>query len=307
MNAVKDIFSQLVRRRLWPVAVLLAGAIVAVPMLLAKEPVTAPVSSPGKTQAEDVSSAYVALASAEETTERRRVLGYAKDPFEPKALPKRKKAKKAQATPTPTADASVPADDPGTSGGGAPAPSAPPVAPTATPEPKVTIPAYSIKVRFGTTDSEALATKTVQRLAVLPDEESPLVVYRGVENGGKVVVFELTGDVTAEGDGACVPKPEDCQYLKLHAGETEFLTLADTGDAATDAQYQLDIVKIYKKATKVAKTEDDATAAGLAKAASSSLSAKKVTLRRRNRYVFDPTTGTLHRARPGHKVPVSSL
>ena len=56
-----------------------------------------------------------------------------------------------------------------------------------------------------------------------------MLVYRGVEDGGKVAVFELTGDVDAEGDGNCAPTPEDCQYLKLRAGETEFLTLTDTG------------------------------------------------------------------------------
>ena len=81
---------------------------------------------------------------------------------------------------------------------------------------------------------------------MLPDEENPVLVYRGVEDGGKVAVFELTGDVVAQGDGKCEPTPEDCQYLKLRAGETEFITVTDTGDE-TDAQYQLDLVKIYKK------------------------------------------------------------
>jgi hypothetical protein len=150
-------------------------------------------------------------------------------------------------------------------------------------------------------DTEA---KTVQRLAVLPDDETPLLVYRGVEDGGKVAVFELTGAVVAEGDGACEPKPENCQYLKLHAGETEFITLSDTGDAATDVQYQLDLVKIYKKATR---EKADASSSGLAKAAATSLRTRKVTLRRRNRYVFDATTGTLHRTRTGQKTPVSAL
>ena len=73
-----------------------------------------------------------------------------------------------------------------------------------------------------------------------------MLVYRGVEDGGKVAIFELTGEVDAQGDGECVPTPEDCQYLKLRAGETEFITVTGTGEE-TDAQYQLDLVKIYKK------------------------------------------------------------
>ena len=96
--------------------------------------------------------------------------------------------------------------------------------------------------------SERPTAKTVERLTVLPDEEEPVLVYRGVEDGGKVAVFELTGVVVAEGDGKCEPDPEDCQYLKLRAGETEFITVSDTG-TETDAQYQLDLVKINKKAT----------------------------------------------------------
>ena len=125
---------------------------------------------------------------------------------------------------------------------------------------------------------------------MLPDEEAPVLIYRGVEDGGKVAVFELTGVVDAQGDGKCEPTPEDCQYLKLRAGETEFITVTETGTEA-DAQYQLDLVKIYKKDTKVAKESLDAEdeAESLAKAASARLGTK------RDRYVFDEKTGTLRR------------
>jgi hypothetical protein len=121
-----------------------------------------------------------------------------------------------------------------------------------------------------------------------------VLVYRGVEDNAKVAIFELTGKVVAQGDGECLPTPEDCQYLKLRAGETEFITVTETGDE-TDAQYQLDLVKIYKKATK-ATAEETADAAAESLAKSSSASLKGVTLRKRNRYVFDPTTGTLNLA-----------
>jgi len=238
------------------------------------------------------------------------VLGAEKDPFEPKALPKVKKPK---ATPTPTATPET-KTEPGTgtgtgaSSGGSGSTAPPSTVPTAPPAPTETVPAYSIKVRFGTTEADDLAETRVERMSVLPDEENPVLVYRGVEDGGKVAIFELTGDVEAQGDGTCAPTPEDCQYLKLRAGETEFITVTDTGTEA-DAQYQLDLVKIYKKATKVAATDDDATGTqSLAKAASSSLKTKdSVKLQRRNRYVFDAKTGTLHRAAKGAKTPSSSL
>jgi hypothetical protein len=250
--------------------------------------------------------------ASEATTKRRRVLGQLKDPFEPKALPKVKKAKKAKAsddtgtTPetTTTTDTGSGASSPS---GGSTAPVSP--EPTPAPTPTVTIPAYSVKVRFGTTTTDTLTESTIERLSVLPDEKNPVLVYRGVESGGKAAIFELTGDIVAQGDGACLPTPEDCQYLKLNAGETEFITVSDTGTEA-DAQYQLDLVKIYKKKTKEKVSTTDPTAAqSLTKAASSSLTGKSkgFALRRRNRYVFDATTGTLHKAAKGHKTPLSTL
>src|SRR4051794_15536719 len=314
MNVITDTLRQLVRRKLWPVALVLLGALAAVPLLLAKHPETAAVAQAANARkVEALPSTFVSVAdtSTDETAKRRRVLGAVKDPFEPAPLPKAKKKKKAKArakpaataTPTP---ASASAGTPATGGGGTSTPT-PPVsaAPTPAPAPTITVPAYSVKVRFGTTDTDQLTESTVERLSVLPDETNPVLVYRGVEDGGKVAVFELTGDVDAQGDGTCAPTPEDCQYVRLHAGETEFVTVTGTGDDATDAQYQLDLVKIYKKATKEKATDATATQS-LAKASSISLKSKAVKLRHRNRYVFNSGTGTLRLAR-GHKTPVSAL
>jgi len=308
MNAIKETWQQLLRRRLWPVALLLIAALVAVPMVLAKSPEPVPPAPVQQAKKDDISSTYVALADTAETTKRRRVLGAEKDPFEPKALPKVKKPK---ATPTPTATPET-KTEPGTgtgtgaSSGGSGSTAPPSTVPTAPPAPTETVPAYSIKVRFGTTEADDLAETRVERMSVLRDEENPVLVYRGVEDGGKVAIFELTGDVEAQGDGTCAPTPEDCQYLKLRAGETEFITVTDTGTEA-DAQYQLDLVKIYKKATKVEASDDATGAQPLAKAGSSSLKGKRVKLQRRNRYVFDAKTGTLHRAATGAKTPRSTL
>ena len=310
MNAIKTTWHELLRRRLWPVALLLIAALVAVPMVLAKSPEPVPPAPVQQAKKDDISSTYVALADTAETTKRRRVLGSEKDPFEPKALPKAKKAKKAKQADggaPPTATPEGPTTYSGASSGGSPGGSAPTAPPSAAPAaPTETVPAYSIKVRFGTTESSDLAEKRVERMSVLPDEENPVLVYRGVEDGGKVAIFELTGAVEAQGDGTCAPTPEDCQYLKLHAGETEFITISDTGTEA-DAQYQLDLVKIYKKATKVEASDDATGAQPLAKAGSSSLKGKRVKLQRRNRYVFDAKTGTLHRAATGAKTPRSTL
>ncbi len=299
MNAIKETWQQLVRRRLWPVALLLLAALVAVPMVLAKTPAPPAPAPAAKADDDDVRATYVALSEPGDPTTRRRVLGAMKDPFEPKALPKKKKEGEGQGDRRRRRRRARPRTRPPRPAGlrTRPRRRSPPVAPAPTATPAPDIPAYSIKVRFGTTDGE-LGTGIFERMSVLPDDEAPVLVYRGVEDGGKVAIFELTGAVVADGDGTCAPTPEDCQYLKLHAGETEFITVTETGDV-TDAQYQLDLVKIYKKKT-TAKSE------ALTKASSSKLkSVKRVKLRKRNRYVFDETTGTLHRAHG--KTPRGSL
>jgi hypothetical protein len=256
MNAITETWRQMVRRKLWPLALLLVGALVAVPFLLAKDPAT-PVPTPVAHAAADTSGTpIVSLADASAPTERRRVLGQAKDPFAPAPLPKvkqSKKKKKAEATPTPTST-------PTSSGGGSegPASSPPPAGPEPTATPGPTVPKFSIKVNFGTTDGDP-SPLTLARLDPLPSEDAPVLVYERVEDGGKVAVFSVPGSVTAEGDGKCDPSPENCATLKLRAGDTEFITVTDTGDASLDAQYQLELVKIYTKKTVVADAGADST------------------------------------------------
>ena len=241
MNAITDTLKALWQRKLWPVAVLLVGALAAVPMVLAKDPFPAP--APAVAQAkgdEGLPATFVSAADPAEDGERRRVLGDPKDPFAPAPLSKKAKAaRKKAAAAAKQAQSEGDSSTSKTSGGG----SSKSVrrrlrrrrrlddgrtARQRGAEPAPTVPKYSIKVRFGSTDAEPVA-KTVERLAVLPSEEAPVLVYRGVEDGGKVAVFELTGSVVAVGDGKCEPGPEDCQILKLRAGETEFLTISDTG------------------------------------------------------------------------------
>jgi hypothetical protein len=277
MNLITDTWRGLVRRKLWPVALLLLGALIAVPFALSKEPDVQPV--PANLNAavadEGMTATYVTSTQGDDTEEagtakRRRTLGAVKDPFEPAPLPKakakknKKKAAKKEASATSMRSKSaVPKTESPTSGsgggtGGGGAPSAPTTTtapePTATPSPTPKpAPKHSIRARFTEVtengSSEGGEAFTVERRGVLPDEENPLVVFDRLEKGGKVAVFELTGDVTVEGDGDCKPAPDNCQFLKLRAGETEFITLTgpvtEAGEATT-VQYQLDLVKINR-------------------------------------------------------------
>lgn len=266
MNLITDTWRGLVQRKLWPVALLLVAAVVAVPLTLAKEPEVEPVPANAVANADEgLPATYVTAAGAEEEAEegsskRRRTLGATKDPFEPAPLPKAKKKKKANKQATSSSkstETSSSKDDGGSKtsggGGGGGGSSSAPITPDVTPTPTATPtppPANSIRVRFSKVDENGTSDEpeatTVQRLEVLPDEEHPVLAYRGLESGAKVAVFELSGNVLVEGDGECLPTPQDCQSLKLRAGETAFVTVTDTGEE-TDAQYQLDLVKINGK------------------------------------------------------------
>jgi hypothetical protein len=257
MTALTDIWRQLVRRRLWPVALVLVAALVAVPLTLAKSPAPAPPPprSAGPADSADATASYVTLAVPDATAKRRRVLGATKDPFEPAPLPKKKKkhAKVSKAVaPTPTSTPDAPASGSGGAGGGSTAP--PSAAPT--PAPTLTVAKGSVKVRFGLpsdTENAALPELLIGHLEALPSSDAPVVVLERLKDNGKTAVFSIPGDITAVGDGKCQPTPEDCTSLELRAGQTQFITVKGGADDGTDVQYQVDLLKIYTKATKVPK------------------------------------------------------
>jgi hypothetical protein len=298
MKIVTDTWRQLVQRRLWPVALLLLGALAAVPFVLAKSPEPAPVATapatPGGVKATTASAKpIVSLVSDEDGAPTRRSLGVRHNPFAPSGHVKKPKTVE---TPSGADDSTkAPADDAPSTGGG----TAAPTTPTAPKAPTETVPAYSIDVRFGSSSDTELPRQTLERDEALPDEDNPVLVYLGVKNGGKTAVFMLSEGLTATGDGKCTPK-ESCETVELQAGETEFFDIE--GDEA--AQYELDIVKIHKHATKVPATGD--STAGLGSGTTPSAGATSLKAGRRAvrahvaesgplPYAYDTRTGTLRR------------
>ena len=277
-DVLANTWRQLVRRRLWPVALLLLAALVAIPVIVARdaEPVAAPadpVPAESVKADETIGEPIVAMASAADRDRRRRVLGSRKDPFRPaerhcvcpgRAKRKQDKAnsaaKPASAAPkaaetAPTGDARVPTVPPG----GAPAAPAPAPTPVPVAEPpapkKPTFPANSLTVRFG--DATGELTRTVlERLEALPEETDlatePLLVYLGLTKDRKSAIFMVDASAEATGDGECKPDPA-CETLHLRENETEFFDVKDPVTGAIVAQYQLDVVEIHAKRKAAAK------------------------------------------------------
>ena len=260
MNAVTSTWRQLVRRRLWPVAVLLVGAMAAVPVVLAREP-QAPVppvasSASVAAKADDaIAEPVVAEVLPEDRSRRRRVLGARKDPFRPAPIEKAKVAKtQPEADPKPQAPSGGGTQTSAPSGGGGssvvPAPSVP-VAPVA---PKTYYSPGTIVVRFGDAKGDQGSKVAVKKLEPVPDDELPLLIYMGLTKDGKRAKFLVDASVEVDGDGKCRPHPSNCETVELAVGETEFLDVIDPEapeDAGAEdriaAQFQLDLVDIKRK------------------------------------------------------------
>ena len=289
---LSDTWRGMLQRRLWPVAVLLLAALVAVPLLLSAEPEPVPPasSSAADEAAELAAQPLVAVASASERESARRVLGARKDPFKPTNQPKRRKGDSGKGSADRVSKEAGAEATPAPAGGGSPYVAPAPLPPGAQPDAKrPSHPAGSLSVRWGEAGDERLEELDVERLDPLPTADEPLLVYLGLTDDGQSAVFMLDAGVTVEGDGRCRPKPEDCQSVELTAGETEFIEVVDAKGAKT--QFQLDVVKIHGRRAAPTRTLGWAAAvdARATRRALRSLGDVAPT------YVFDARTGTLTR------------
>ncbi len=256
MNALGDPFRQLMERKLWPIALVLVAALVAVPLLLSKpadKTASLPASTADIPDGQGTTDSIVSVGDAEKRDRVRAVLGDRKDPFRPAQLLRVKKdasQEAAAAATTVNAGSGADSGSSDTATGGTT-----PVA-TPTPTPAPTFELYSLKVRFGSA-AGGLKTREVKRLTGLPGGANPAALYLGLRDDHKSAVFIIDAGVQVLGDGHCEPAPDDCQTLTLKKGETEFLTRGET-------QYELDLVDIHVKKTtdaKAAKASRTAVAA----------------------------------------------
>lgn len=260
MKPLETVWSELVSRRLLPVAILLVAALAAIPFLLAKDPepvapVTSPVSAaPASTTA--AGDPVVALVADGERTKRRRVLGARKNPFEPAAAPKAATtAQQLGSDPAPVQTTiqfpgGTVGSTPSTGGSSTPPVAAPPVSapPASTPDaPKKRYELHSLTVRFGSTEGE-LNKLNLPRLKALPDTEAPVLVYLGLAEDAKTAIFMVDSNVVPQGDGSCEPSPANCETIHVRVGDTEFFDVKDEAGETT-AQYQLDLLKITTSTT----------------------------------------------------------
>jgi hypothetical protein len=180
--------------------------------------------------------------------------GVAHNPFTP--LPAAKQASSTSAKPATTSSSSSSAGSSGKSssgsktstsgaGGAAPTPAPTPTAP-AKPKPPERI--YHVLALFGLAPVAPAVSSTltpyanIKRLTPLPSATAPLVVFMGVNAGGKSATFTLVGEAILHGNGTCLPSASQCQAIDLRPGQVEQLEyLPPNGQTII---YELTVVSI---------------------------------------------------------------
>ena len=281
MTFFLDLWHDLREKRLWPVAVGLLAAMVAIPLILLKPaggppPPTAVVADSGK--AETLPAVSVDLkpihGSKLETFSTR-------DPFKPLSDLKKEEVPADETTDAGTAgggsapggSAGSGGDSVGSTGGGSTSTGGgttgdtSPTTPTTPSESELQWFRYAVDVKFGEPGSQD-TMKRVPRLASLPDDDSPAVVFMGVSDDGERASFYVAdASLNADGEGEC--EGDSCRIvtLGLDGGSDEETFTSSDGSV----QYDLQLLRIRREtmdepSAKQAADSDDEEALGKAAA-----------------------------------------
>jgi hypothetical protein len=265
---LRSLVDDLIEKRLWPFAVALVVALVAIPVVLGRGGSAAPAApSPvaSAASAGQPASGQTALVNVDPSLGEGRVPdGKVRNPFKQQHVPSAITATSTATAPsssggagssTAGGTASTGGSDAGSGTSSTPAPDAgTPSTPSTDKleskpktDPRDT---YRVSLRFGEAGNQR-TIKDIARLTPLPSSTDPFFVFLGVLGDGKTAVFMVSSDAAPTGDGACRPKLTNCETIQLKAGESEFFDLA-TGTAGV-VQYQLDMLSVSKRRAETAK------------------------------------------------------
>lgn len=223
---ISDLLSEMWEKRLLPIAIVLALAAVAVPLLLRDDGSHSSSSTPSNNTANSALGGVLSALGEEETSDssvttlvQSKDLGGTlkslkrKDPFRQQA-----RAKEAGAgTTSSTGDTG--SVTPITSGGsGSGVTEAPKTTDSGQSEQQSSDQSSgfyqrSITIRFGVNDDRLYSDLTA--LAPLPSSTNPIVTFIGTSTNTPSAVFLVGRGLKQSGEGTCVPSPSSCTYLYL--------------------------------------------------------------------------------------------
>jgi hypothetical protein len=246
VTLLRNIFSDLVEKRLWPLAVVLIAALFVAPNVLSKPATTEGDNGDVVRAAPGSAAALAAAAPAAQVTLDTTVPGVTvvrgaveNNPFKQQYVPKLTGPAGALVT---AGSGSGKAASP-VAGGGTATTTTKTVTKTTgkSKTKKTTTTAVSVTLRFGES-GDLGSLPNVAAYTPLPSQDEPFFVFLGVRaDNSAIAVFLVSSDAKATGDGVCKPDPTSCETIEMRAGDTEFFDVA-TGSGSK--QYQLDVVKV---------------------------------------------------------------
>jgi hypothetical protein len=312
MSVLTNMIKELRERKLWPIAIALVVALVAVPVLLSKKAPTnlmTPQPTGGVPYSTGTSLPAISVQTKPGVS---KLAGRAHDPFSPQRVAATTTA--VAATPTASsATAATVAPSGGsatvTAGGGssaatpstpstpstptAPAPTAPaPAPPKPAPKPG---PAglranqsYRVSLAITKSDGGLDTIDPLERLSIIPSPQQPLLVELGVLKGGNRVLFAVEPGAAVSGPGVCTPGPIDCEVISLAPGQTEGVSKQTPTGSTPVALFSVNSITAaeHPSAAAAATARRAASEAGRKLTAGSPLAAVSL-------FPYDPSVGAI--------------
>jgi hypothetical protein len=263
ISPLRSLWDELVERRLWPIAIVLVVALIAVPVVLskpAKEAAPPPPIAAG-TGAGSPGLAFqpaVTTDGMKSSQIRKRLRSFKrKNPFTPQGLSAgggggggdagAATVNLNGATPISPTDSGASTgsltDGSSTTGGTEQSGGSTGSGGTTT---ETFYYHYTVDVKFGKTDNPD--TKTLTEFRALPSSDNPIVVFMGVKNDGKTAVFLVTADASTLGDGTCSPTDTECTFLYLQKDDKQTIEAVDVDGGITS--YVLELLSVDVRRTK---------------------------------------------------------
>ncbi|HUR84840.1 MAG TPA: hypothetical protein VMY78_05805 [Solirubrobacteraceae bacterium] len=251
---LRAVTRELIDKRLWPVAILLLAALVAVPVLIGSSASDAPAPAavvPAATPAKDA-AVESAITVVDRAVIGRSRPGAVNDPFFDPPDPEPTASATTTTSSNSTATTSAPATSTPTSTV-SPATSTPPRT-TTTPSPATSTPqapagtaiertVFRTRLAFG--ESDDAPVRGVSRLEALGGDSDPALLVLGTTWGGGYAVFLLGPNAISQGDAECAEAT--CRVIALKEGDTQTVGVRD--DDGTARTYNMKIDEITRQVT----------------------------------------------------------
>jgi hypothetical protein len=276
MSFLNDLIGDLREKRLWPVALVLVGALVAVPVLLAKPAPKVPIASAATPPSGGAAPPGLPVVSVASAPSNARLHGHARDPF-------KQQGASSHTTTTATTSTTSTTSSPGSSTtggtsttgtggtatgggtastgggtttgtggtggtsntGGTTSPTIPLSPAKPAPTGLTATEAYGVTIAITQPGGDLTTIDPVERLSQLPSRSVPALLELGVLQGGSRVLFAVRPGTILGGPGRCIPGRIDCQILVLSQNQIETVSLTSATGPVQLAQFA--VTAIYAR------------------------------------------------------------